>query len=72
MTSPAMARLRAFFDRFPDTEGEQATIRAVFCPIVAAVYMYSLPENDGTWPIDHRLLYLMVSLYALAAALILV
>jgi two-component system sensor histidine kinase RpfC len=63
--------LRKFFDRFPDTEGEQATIRAVFCPLVAAAYMYSIPDQDGLWPIDHELLYWMVAIYAFAAALIL-
>jgi two-component system sensor histidine kinase RpfC len=66
------ATLRNFFLRFPDTEGEQATIRVVFCPIVAAAYMYSLPDHDGIWRIDHRLLYTMVVLYAIAAALILI
>ena len=69
MITPA---LRKFFDRFPDTEGEQATIRAFFCPLVAAAYMYSLPEQDGPWPIDHGLLYWMVVLYAIASALILI
>lgn len=62
--------LRNFFQQFPDTEGEQATIRAFFCPLVAAAYMYSLPDVDGPWQIDHRLLYWMVALYAIAAALI--
>ena len=38
------SKLRSFFQRFPDTEGEQATIRALFCPLVAAAYMYSLPD----------------------------
>ena len=65
------AKIREFFERFPDTEGEQATIRALFCPLVAAAYMYSLPEQDGPWQLDHRLLYLMVVLYAFAALLIL-
>ena len=65
------ARIRKFFERFPDTEGEQATIRALFCPLVAAAYMYSLPEQDGPWQLDHRLLYVMVMLYAIAALLIL-
>jgi two-component system sensor histidine kinase RpfC len=64
-------RIRQFFDRFPDTEGEQATIRALFCPLIAAAYMYSLPDQDGPWQIDHHLLYLMVMLYAIAALLIL-
>lgn len=64
--------LRRFFQRFPDTEGEQATIRAFFCPLVAALYMYSLPDQDGPWQIDHQLLYWMVALYAIAAALILI
>ena len=61
------SKLRSFFRRFPDTEGEQATIRALFCPLVAAVYMYSLPDTSGPWRIDHDLLYMMVVLYALAA-----
>src|SRR6266700_924709 len=65
------AKLREFFQRFPDTEGEQATIRALFCPLVAGAYMYSLPEHDGAWQIDHRLLYTMVVLYAIAAMLVL-
>jgi len=65
------SKLRSFFQRFPDTEGEQATIRALFCPLVAAVYMYSLPETSGPWRIDHDLLYVMVVLYALAAIAIL-
>lgn len=64
-------RIRKFFERFPDTEGEQATIRALFCPLVAAVYMYSLPDTSGEWQLDHQLLYLMVVLYAIAAILIL-
>lgn len=71
MHFPIATRIRTFFQRFPDTEGEQATIRAVFCPLVAAAYMYSLPDHDGTWQLDHRLLYTMVVLYALAAVLIL-
>lgn len=61
------SKLRSFFQRFPDTEGEQATIRALFCPLVAAAYMYSLPDTSGPWRIDHDLLYMMVVLYALAA-----
>lgn len=61
------SKLRSFFQRFPDTEGEQATIRALFCPLVAAAYMYSLPDMSGPWRIDHDLLYVMVVLYALAA-----
>jgi len=65
------ARIREFFERFPDTEGEQATIRVLFCPWLAAAYMYTLPEQSGPWHIDHRLLYTMVGLYASAAILIL-
>ena len=65
------ASIRKFFERFPDTEGEQATIRALFCPLVAAAYMYSVPDRSGDWPIDHHLLYAMVVFYAIAAFLIL-
>jgi len=71
MHRPITAKIRQFFERFPDTEGEQATIRALFCPWVAAAYMCSLPEHDGAWRLDHRLLYTMVVLYAFAAILIL-
>lgn len=70
MRFPTTARVRAFFNRFPDTEGEQATIRVLFCPLVAGAYMYSVPAHDGTWPIDHSLLYTMVVLYGIAAALL--
>ena len=65
------AKIRKFFERFPDTEGEQATIRALFCPLVAGAYMYSLPDKSGDWQLDHQLLYVMVVLYAIAAILIL-
>ena len=65
------SKLTSFFQRFPDTEGEQATIRALFCPLVAAAYMYSLPDTSGAWRIDHDLLYVMVVLYALSAIAIL-
>ena len=72
MRLPVIAEsLRSLFKRVPDTEAEQATIRAVFCPLVAALYMYSIPDRAGQRAINHHLLYLMVLLYAIAAAAVL-